>query len=88
LTPIGDVDGALRLRLVGLASDQLRANLATARRTTVPGGLAVYGRTGRACRRCGTAIRSLVHGHHPRRTYWCPGCQTRPLVEPDQPIAQ
>jgi endonuclease-8 len=77
-TPVVDLPSAFRRRLVEVASAQLRANLTTARRTTVPGGLAVYGRTGKACRRCGTPIRSTVHGIHARRTFWCPGCQVRP----------
>jgi len=33
----------------------------------------VYGREGRPCRRCGTAIEMERHGD--RVTYWCPGCQ-------------
>jgi DNA-formamidopyrimidine glycosylase len=33
----------------------------------------VYGRAGRPCRRCGTAIRS--DGQQDRITYWCPACQ-------------
>ncbi len=37
-------------------------------------GLAVYGRNGQRCRRCGDTIvvRRLEHG---RLLYWCPGCQ-------------
>jgi formamidopyrimidine-DNA glycosylase len=35
--------------------------------------LFVYERTGKACRRCGTAIRQFTQGA--RSTYWCPGCQ-------------
>ncbi|HWP63720.1 MAG TPA: DNA-formamidopyrimidine glycosylase family protein [Candidatus Binatia bacterium] len=35
----------------------------------------VYRRTGRPCRRCGTAIAARSHGQPPRRTYWCPRCQ-------------
>ncbi len=77
-TPVADVPAGLRRTLVDLAAKQLRANLSTSRRTTVPGGLAVYGRTGRPCRRCGTAIASREHGTLPRRTYWCPGCQRAP----------
>lgn len=75
---VAELDEALRRRLVEIATAQLRANLRTSRRTTVPGGLAVYGRTGRACRRCGVAVRSREHGPHARRTYWCPGCQLAP----------
>jgi formamidopyrimidine-DNA glycosylase len=35
--------------------------------------LAVYGREGEPCRRCGTPIRRIVQGQ--RSTYYCPGCQ-------------
>ena len=35
--------------------------------------LRVYGREGKACERCGTAIRSRVTGQ--RSTYYCPDCQ-------------
>ena len=38
----------------------------------------VYGRAGRRCRRCGTAVRSADQGRRPeeRITYWCPRCQS------------
>jgi endonuclease VIII len=35
----------------------------------------VYRRAGRACRRCGTVIRSHPQGDPARIAYWCPGCQ-------------
>jgi endonuclease VIII len=35
----------------------------------------VYGRRGRPCRRCGTAIRARGQGDANRTTYWCPSCQ-------------
>jgi formamidopyrimidine-DNA glycosylase len=35
--------------------------------------LFVYERAGKACRRCGTAIRQFTQGA--RSTYWCPRCQ-------------
>jgi len=35
--------------------------------------LAVYGRAGRKCRRCGGTIRRIVQGG--RSTFWCPRCQ-------------
>lgn len=76
---------------------QLRAGLATARRLllanrdrgprsttgrTTPGDrLWVYRRSGRPCRRCGTAIRSRGQGEPPRVTWWCPNCQ-RPGAAP------
>ena len=49
------------------------------RRTTRmanPGArLWVYGRSGRACRRCGAPIRYGRHGEEARGTYWCEKCQ-------------
>ena len=35
----------------------------------------VYGRAGRPCRTCGTAIQLRAQGPHARLTYWCPTCQ-------------
>lgn len=35
----------------------------------------VYGRGGRRCRRCGTAIAFAKRGPDVRGTYWCPACQ-------------
>ena len=39
----------------------------------------VYGRAGKPCRRCGTAIQSAEQGDPPdqRLSYWCPRCQPR-----------
>lgn len=37
----------------------------------------VYGRAGRACRRCGSAILTRTQGPHARATYWCERCQPR-----------
>ena len=73
--PLADLDDATRRALIRTAGMLLRANLDTARRTTVPGGLAVYGRAGTACRRCGTTIRRWRQGDQSRSTYWCPACQ-------------
>lgn len=35
----------------------------------------VYGRAGKPCRRCGTAIQISKAGLDARLTYWCPRCQ-------------
>ena len=35
----------------------------------------VYGRGGRACRKCGGRIQSSKTGAEARLTYWCPSCQ-------------
>ena len=40
----------------------------------------VYGRAGKACRRCGTRVALADQGQPPRArlTYWCPSCQHGP----------
>lgn len=72
---IGTLDETARRALLTTAWKQLRANLSTSSRTTVPGGLAVYGRNRRPCRACGSMVERKVHGTHARSTYWCPNCQ-------------
>jgi endonuclease-8 len=39
--------------------------------------LAVYGRNGQRCGRCGDTIEVRRIGEHARLLYWCPGCQVR-----------
>jgi endonuclease-8 len=75
-TPVRLVDEGLRRHLLDVAGRQLRANLGKVDRdTTTWGGLAVYGRSGRPCRRCGTPIVAANQGRDARITYWCPSCQ-------------
>lgn len=74
-TPLVQVPGPLRSELITIAGHLLRKNLDTQRRTTVPGGLAVYGRKRRQCRRCGSGIRWNNQSENGRVVYWCPGCQ-------------
>ena len=76
-TPLGDVAADLRRRAWSTAARQLQANLDHAERRTHPAGLAVYGRRGQPCHRCGTPIRMARHGPQARSTYWCPACQPR-----------
>lgn len=78
-TPLGQVPDADRRRVWAMAAKQLQANLDRAGRTTHPAGLAVYGRRGEPCRRCGTPVRMDRHGDLARSTYWCPSCQERPV---------
>lgn len=73
--PIEQVDESTRDRLWRTASKQLRSNLGGGARTTVPGGLAVYGRQRQPCRACGSVIEMRHHGEQARSTYWCPTCQ-------------
>jgi len=85
---VADVDDDTLARLVATARRLLVANatatrgperVTTAGDRAAPGPLYVYGRTGRPCRRCGTAIASRRQGSDPARTtYWCPACQTEP----------
>jgi endonuclease-8 len=73
--PVGDLTDEQAAELFETAARLLRRNVDSVMRTTVPGGLAVYGRAGRPCRRCGDRIRSRRQGEHARTTYWCPACQ-------------
>lgn len=53
--------------------------------TDFNGGLAVYGRQGKPCRRCGDVIKVTHHGEAHRVLYWCPNCQVihQPLMRPN-----
>jgi endonuclease-8 len=75
-------------RLVDISREQLAANVMTRSQTLSPVigrrttrsldpniRLWVYGRSGKACRRCGAAIQSRKTGLDARLTYWCPRCQ-------------
>jgi len=78
---VGDLDIPTRRRLLATASKLLRANVVTSGpRSTHGTGLAVYGRAGQPCRRCGTPVRRRRQGEHARTTYWCPTCQTDPAA--------
>jgi endonuclease-8 len=54
--------------------------------------LAVYGRNGQRCMRCGDTIEVKRIGEHSRLLYWCPGCQVRrgprpaPAAEEQRPM--
>jgi endonuclease-8 len=70
---VADLDDATLVRLVATAQRFLRASAGVA-----PGRapLAVYGRAGRPCRRCGTLLRTRpLPGELSRTTYWCLTCQ-------------
>jgi endonuclease-8 len=73
--PLREVDTEARRELYITAARLLRANLDSPRRTTVPGGLAVYERAGRACPRCGGTVETRRLGEQARSVWWCPGCQ-------------
>ena len=75
-TSVDRLDEPTRRHLLVVASRLMRQNLGGANvRTTYEGGVAVYGRARRACRRCGMAVEMRYQGHDARSTYWCPRCQ-------------
>ncbi|HET7685200.1 MAG TPA: DNA-formamidopyrimidine glycosylase family protein [Candidatus Limnocylindria bacterium] len=74
--PVRDLDDEELRGLLAGARRLLAANVRGGARSTRPGGgLWVYGRAGRPCRRCGTLIRVRRQGELGRLTYWCPRCQ-------------
>jgi endonuclease-8 len=77
---VAELDPPTRRHLLATASRMLRANVATGgRRVTHGAGVAVYGRAGQPCRRCGTPVRRRRQGEQARSTYWCPTCQPDPV---------
>jgi endonuclease-8 len=90
---VAELDAATIDRIVVMATKLLKANVTDAtgaaivtyaglRRTTgradPSARLWVYGRAGKPCRRCGTAISRRRQGANVRSTYWCERCQPRP----------
>jgi endonuclease-8 len=77
---VGELAPVDCVQLINASARMLRANLAASRRVTapgMPGGLAVYGRNGQRCGRCGDTVQVRRLGEHARLVYWCPGCQLR-----------
>ena len=88
--PMGTIDDTTLRDLLVTSRGLLRANVtdsradvvtwAGGRRTTRSSNpadaLYVYGRGGRPCRRCGTAVAWGRKGKDARSTYWCPTCQS------------
>jgi endonuclease-8 len=85
---IADLADAVLLRIVGEARRLIAASVVEPGRMLTPAGgrrttgsmnpsvrLWVYGRGGKPCRVCGTAVRSRKTGLDARLTYWCPTCQ-------------
>lgn len=80
-TPAMQTDAAA---IVDLGARMIRANRDRKGRTFTGDARAgrstwVYGREGKACRRCGTDIRRTELGANPtaeRIVFWCPTCQT------------
>lgn len=76
--PISSLDDTDCIQVINASARLLRSNLHRSTRITAPsiqGGLAVYGRNGQRCGRCGDTIEVVRSGEHARLLYWCPGCQ-------------
>ena len=100
--PVASLSDEERVALLRCARRLLTANVAEGserppapyafRRTTPfvnPGArLWVYGRPGRPCRRCGSAILSRKQGPDARLTFWCPLCQPQPQEPGMTPSAE
>jgi endonuclease VIII len=89
-TPVAALSDGQLAKLVEMARRLLQLNVAetsgaaivtfagirsTTRSADPSARLWVYGRRGRPCRRCGTAIRAQKQGADARSTYWCQRCQ-------------
>lgn len=73
--PLAEVPPEVLRRILETSHRLLVANLNSTRRVTYRDGVAVYGRRGQACFRCGSVIRMRRQGEMARSTYWCPTCQ-------------
>jgi formamidopyrimidine-DNA glycosylase len=49
-------------------------------------GMAVHGRFGKPCPRCGTAVQRIVHGEH--QVNYCPSCQTEGRLLADRALSK
>jgi formamidopyrimidine-DNA glycosylase len=49
-------------------------------------GMAVHGRFGQPCPRCGTAVQRIVHGEH--EVNYCPSCQTEGRLLADRALSK
>jgi endonuclease VIII len=87
---VRDLEPGSVARVVATAAKLLRVNVAeasgsgivtysglrsTTGRADPSARLWVYGRAGKPCRRCGTAVSRRKHGVDARSTYWCERCQ-------------
>jgi endonuclease-8 len=72
-TRVADLTPAELRRVLGVAAELMRCSRDGGRAHR-----AVYRRTGRPCRRCGTPVASRRQGDSARTAYWCPGCQPGP----------
>jgi endonuclease-8 len=93
--PVGSMPPSTCLDIVVACAGLARAAADPAARSAtvdVPGGLAVYGRNGQRCARCGDVVRHAKIGDLSRLIFWCPGCQVIgepfPVHDEIDPIAR
>ena len=67
----GDVSDEEALAIVRACREPMLASAVSGRHDA----LAVYGKAGEPCPRCGERIAARGQGDDNRRTYWCPSCQ-------------
>jgi endonuclease-8 len=70
--PVSAVTDEEAMAVIGGARPRMQISGERGHRTIEP---RVYGRAGRPCPRCGTAVAARGQGDANRTTYWCPGCQ-------------
>lgn len=84
---VGDLSAGEIERVLLAARDLMSGNLNGESRATRRGFSGdrywVYGRSGRPCLVCRTAVRMRRQGDAGRSTYWCPKCQAPPAAPPD-----
>ena len=93
LSPVAMLSRPDLERVVSAAASVLRVHLnGSAAGVDHRSRLAVYGRNGQRCRRCGDTIEVRRLGDQSRLLYWCPGCQTNrgprpaPVEEEQRPM--
>jgi endonuclease VIII len=70
--PVSEVPDELVAAVVAAVRPRMQLSAQQGPRSIEP---RVYGRSGRPCRRCGTAVLARGQAEANRTTYWCPGCQ-------------
>jgi endonuclease VIII len=70
--PLAGVPDVEALAIIGGARPRMLRSATLGHRAIEP---RVYGRAGRPCPRCGTAVLARGQGDANRTTYWCPSCQ-------------
>ena len=71
---LGDVPEEEQVRVLETAASLMRAAVEGGREPARQ----VYGKSGRPCPHCRTAIRAWGQGDANRTAYWCPACQPGP----------